>query len=96
MKPFRVPENQSFSTPIVYPRQAEQRTNITGCYRRAGARNSTAVGLLRMRSGRKGWQRRAPLLSDRVTNKHLLAAGSSALKACKMRNIWYGQKGDTV
>lgn len=46
-----------------------------------------------MRSGRKGQHRRASLLSDGVTNKHLLAAGNSALKPCKMRKTWYGQKG---
>lgn len=48
-----------------------------------------------MRSGRKGQHRRASLLSDGVTNKHLLAARNSALKPCKMRKTWCGQKGYT-
>lgn len=64
--------------------------------RRGGAGGRVVVGLVRMRSARKGQQRTAPLLSDRVTNKHLLAAGNSALKPCKMRKTSHGQKGYIV
>lgn len=60
---------------------------------RGGRGSSKVVGLLRMRSGRKGQQKRASLLSNRDTNKDLLAARNSALKPCKTRKPSHGQKG---
>lgn len=79
----------------LFPHQQATQRRL-GCDREAGAGSSVVVGLLRMRSGRKGQQRRASLLSDRVTNKHFPAAGNSALKLCKMRKTWCGQKGSVV
>lgn len=55
---------------------------------RVGARSSVVVGLLRKRSGRRGQQRGASLLSDRVTDKYLRAAGNSALKPHQVTNTW--------
>lgn len=67
-----------------------------GLLKRGGGGSSVVVGLLRMRSGRRGQRRRASLLSDRVTDKHLPAAGNLALKPCQATNAWYGQEGYVV
>lgn len=58
--------------------------------RRDGRESSKVVGLLEMRSSRKGWQRRSSLLSNRDINKDSLSARNSTLK--NEKNL-HGQKG---
>ena len=94
--PSRCQRNSLFHISSLPKAGSAKKNKYHGLLKRGGSREQCGVGLLRMRSGRRGQQRRASLLSDRVTNKHLPAVGNLALKACQATNTWYGQKGCVV